>query len=243
MIKWSEARKRIMLTLLAGGAMMSGVEPLDAEVLALLPDVAPRAAAQRDWAPLEMRWVEQAGDSAETSSALLPLDLRIGLVSAGRRVALLEPEGAPDGQRRWVRAPVQLADDHLFVAQAAPVWSRSDRMWREHAAVLALPARVSVDGWRAPSGAPLSIEPLTRPYGLWAGGAVSRCGANQWRARFRPAHRRRLAQCARVDGGATGAQRRPWRVCRDPAARRLVGGVSAAAPWRVDRAQRRARAA
>jgi cobalt/nickel transport protein len=75
-----------------------------------------------------------------------------------------------DGQRAYqaefaVRAP----GDHVFFIEPAPYWEPAEGVMIVHYTKTVVDAHGGGDGWDRMIGFPVEIQPLTRPYGLWAG--------------------------------------------------------------------------
>jgi cobalt/nickel transport protein len=63
---------------------------------------------------------------------------------------------------------IQKPADYVFYLEPAPYWEPAENHYIQHFAKVVVDFG-SADGWDALTGAPMEIEPLTRPYGLWAG--------------------------------------------------------------------------
>ncbi len=138
--------------------------------------------------------------TAETGPALT-LDLsfthpmeRGPVMSMGEpmRFGVLTPEGAQDlsdqlqkvereGKAAYqaeYRAPGP--GDYLFFVEPAPYWEPAEGVMIIHYTKTLVDAFGAEEGWDQMAGLPVEIEPLVRPYGLWAGnlfsGVVTRGG-------------------------------------------------------------------
>lgn len=138
--------------------------------------------------------------TAETGSALT-LDLsfthpmeRGPVMSMGEpvRFGLLSPDGTQDlsgrlqkveqegkaAYRAEYRAPGP--GDYLFFVEPAPYWEPAEGVMIIHYTKTVVDAFGAEEGWDQMVGLPVEIEPLVRPYGLWAGnlfsGVVTRGG-------------------------------------------------------------------
>ncbi|KXX63482.1 ATP-dependent DNA ligase [Marichromatium gracile] len=95
--------------------------------------------------------------------------------------ARLEVVEHPDGVRGY-RADYRVKGpgDHLFMVEPAPYWEPAEGVMIVHYTKVVVDAFDAQDGWDRLLGLPVEIEPLTRPYGLWAGnlfqGVVRRDG-------------------------------------------------------------------
>ena len=56
-----------------------------------------------------------------------------------------------------------------YFVEPQPYWEAAERKWIVHYAKVIVDGFASGDGWSAPVGLPVEIEPLTRPTGLWTG--------------------------------------------------------------------------
>lgn len=138
--------------------------------------------------------VADDGDHTVTLSALFthPMErgptmdmgrpVRFGVVAAGERTDLA-PALAPwtvDGKAAW-RATYKIPapGDYVFFLEPARYFEPAERKWLIHYTKVVVDFGAG-DGWDAPAGLPVEIEPLTRPYGLWTGslfrGVVRRDG-------------------------------------------------------------------
>lgn len=59
--------------------------------------------------------------------------------------------------------------DHVFFIEPAPYWEPAEAKMIVHYTKVVVNAMGMEEGWDEPVGFPVEIEPLTRPYGLWAG--------------------------------------------------------------------------
>lgn len=59
--------------------------------------------------------------------------------------------------------------DHVFVLVPAPYWEALEGKWIVHYTKVVVNFLGEEGGWEKPVGLPVEIQPLTRPYGLWAG--------------------------------------------------------------------------
>ncbi|WP_420844270.1 DUF4198 domain-containing protein [Lamprobacter modestohalophilus] len=70
--------------------------------------------------------------------------------------------------------------DYLFFVEPAPYWEPAEGVMIIHYAKTVVDAYGAEEGWDQRVGFPVEIEPLVRPYGLWAGnlftGVVTRAG-------------------------------------------------------------------
>jgi cobalt/nickel transport protein len=97
---------------------------------------------------------------------------RFGMVRGGAThdlSAALRPVTV-EGAAAWT-ARVDLPDPGaavLFV-EPAPYWEPAEGKFIVHHAKVVVDPWASGEGWDAPAGLPVEIEPLTRPTGLWTG--------------------------------------------------------------------------
>lgn len=63
--------------------------------------------------------------------------------------------------------------DSVFFLEPAPYWESAERIMIVHYTKVIVDAFGAEEGWDQMVGFPVEIEPLVRPYGLWAGNAFS----------------------------------------------------------------------
>jgi cobalt/nickel transport protein len=100
-----------------------------------------------------------------------------GSVDLSRRLEPVERDGAAAYQAEYrVSGP----GDHIFFIEPAPYWEPAEGAMIIHYTKTVVDAFGAEDGWDRMVGFPVEIEPLVRPYGLWAGnlftGVVTRDG-------------------------------------------------------------------
>ncbi|MBK5932013.1 DUF4198 domain-containing protein [Halochromatium salexigens] len=86
-----------------------------------------------------------------------------------------------DGQRAYsAEYRVSEPGDYLFFVEPAPYWEPAEGVMIVHYTKTVVDAFGAEEGWDRMVGFPVEIEPLVRPYGLWAGnlftGVVTRDG-------------------------------------------------------------------
>nr|WP_242467455.1 DUF4198 domain-containing protein [Thiocapsa imhoffii] len=98
--------------------------------------------------------------------------LAVGVLGPGGRDSLLSSLEAVevDGQQTFqfdyqIKAP----GDHLFYVEPAPYWEPAEGVMIQHYTKVVVDGYGGGDEWDADLGLPVEIQPLTRPYGLWAG--------------------------------------------------------------------------
>jgi len=64
---------------------------------------------------------------------------------------------------------VKKPGDHIFFLEPAPYWEPAEGKMIIHYTKVVVNAYGDESGWDAAVGLPVEIEPLVRPYGLWAG--------------------------------------------------------------------------
>ncbi len=75
-----------------------------------------------------------------------------------------------DGRTAFTaRVPVNRPGDYVFFVEPAPYWEPAEQKMIVHYAKVVVDAFGAEEGWDAMVGLPVEIEPLVRPYGLWAG--------------------------------------------------------------------------
>ncbi len=99
---------------------------------------------------------------------------RFGVMVGEEQVDLL-PALRPlsiTGQRAY-RAEYRIRQpgDHLFFLEPAPYWEPAERKMIIHYTKVVVDVMSGGGGWDRLVGLPVEIEPLVRPYGLWAGNA------------------------------------------------------------------------
>ena len=108
---------------------------------------------------------------------------QFGVLFHGQKENLLEAlrsvnrEGKPAYTSRYLpRVPA----DYVFYLEPAPYWEPAENKMIIHYTKVVVDGFGAEDGWDAAVGLPVEIEPLVRPYGLWAGnvfrGVVRRHG-------------------------------------------------------------------
>ncbi len=116
-----------------------------------------------------------------------PMDMarpaRFGMIAQGRPVDLLPAlRETPVAGRKAYTATAKLTrpGDYVFFVEPAPYWEPAERRWIIHYAKVVVDYLGAETGWDTAVGFPVEIEPLVRPYGLWAGntfrGIVKRDG-------------------------------------------------------------------
>ncbi len=65
----------------------------------------------------------------------------------------------------------QRPGDHVFFLEPAPYWEPAEQKMLIHYTKVVVDVMGGGDGWDRLVGLPVEIEPLVRPYGLWAGNA------------------------------------------------------------------------
>lgn len=101
------------------------------------------------------------------------------------RFGVLGPDGAADLLDRLVEgkagdASVWSAEyepaepgNYIFFVEPIPYWESAEGKSIIHYSKVVVDAYDWGDGWAEPVGLPVEIEPLVRPYGLWAGNLFS----------------------------------------------------------------------
>ncbi|MFP4077101.1 MAG: DUF4198 domain-containing protein [Halochromatium sp.] len=108
---------------------------------------------------------------------------RFGVLTArGREDLLPRLEAVERDGKRAYSAEYRVSEpgDHLFFAEPAPYWEPAEGVMIVHYTKTVVDAFGAGEGWDRMVGFPVEIEPLVRPYGLWAGnlftGVVTRAG-------------------------------------------------------------------
>jgi cobalt/nickel transport protein len=108
---------------------------------------------------------------------------QFGVLAGGKKVDLLGRLQASkiDGRTAYkcVAATAE-PGDYVFFVEPDPYWEAAEKKWIVHYTKVVVDAFGAEEGWDAMVGFPVEIEPLVRPYGLWAGnefrGIVKRDG-------------------------------------------------------------------
>jgi cobalt/nickel transport protein len=88
---------------------------------------------------------------------------------------------AIDGKSAWtLNYDLKKPGGHIFFVEPQPYWEPAEGKFIIHYSKVVVDAFESGEGWDAMVGFPVEIEPLARPYGVWAGnifrGVVRRNG-------------------------------------------------------------------
>jgi len=108
---------------------------------------------------------------------------KFGALVGGRKVDLSGALRARKVQGKTAytaRYRMQKPGDHVFFLEPAPYWEPAEGKMIVHYTKVVVNSMGEEEGWDAMVGFPVEIEPLVRPYGLWAGnlfrGIVKRNG-------------------------------------------------------------------
>ena len=97
---------------------------------------------------------------------------QFGVLLAGRKrdlLATLTPRKV-DGKTTYTcTAKVDAPGDYIFFVEPAPYWEAAEKKWIIHYTKVVVDVLGAEEGWDAMVGLPVEIEPLVRPFGLWAG--------------------------------------------------------------------------
>jgi cobalt/nickel transport protein len=97
---------------------------------------------------------------------------QFGVLVGGERRDLLSTL-APrkiDGKTAYTcTTKVAAPGDYVFFVEPAPYWEAAEKKWIIHYAKVVVDVLGAEEGWDAMVGLPVEIEPLVRPFGLWAG--------------------------------------------------------------------------
>ena len=97
---------------------------------------------------------------------------QFGVVVRGAKRDLLPALKARklDGKTAYTASyTVQRPGDHIFFIEPAPYWEPAEEKMIVHYTKVVVNAFGMEEGWDEAVGFPVEIEPLVRPYGLWAG--------------------------------------------------------------------------
>lgn len=97
---------------------------------------------------------------------------RFGVLMDGQKrdlLATLAPRKV-DGKTTYAcEVKVDAPGDYIFFVEPAPYWEPAERKWIIHYTKVVVDVLGAEEGWDASVGLPVEIEPLVRPFGLWAG--------------------------------------------------------------------------
>lgn len=100
------------------------------------------------------------------------LPRRFGMLVGGKRYDLLaglRPKKV-DGQTAYTAcARLLRPGDHVFYIEPAPYWEAAEEKMIVHYTKVVVNYLGAEEGWDQMVGFPVEIEPLVRPYGVWAG--------------------------------------------------------------------------
>lgn len=96
-------------------------------------------------------------------------------------LSTLTPLKDKNGSQRFISEyQIKSAGDHIFAITPAPYWEPAEGAMIQHFTKVVVDAYAGEELWDTQLGLPVEIEPLTRPYGLWAGnlfqGRVTKAG-------------------------------------------------------------------
>ena len=97
---------------------------------------------------------------------------QFGVLVGGKKHDLLESLRAKkvDGKTTYAcSARLVEPGDYVFYVEPAPYWEPSEEKMIVHYTKVVVDFLGAEQGWDAMVGFPVEIEPLVRPYGLWAG--------------------------------------------------------------------------
>ncbi|NLS95617.1 MAG: DUF4198 domain-containing protein [Planctomycetaceae bacterium] len=97
---------------------------------------------------------------------------QFGVLAGGERVELLDQlqEKSVDGKTAYsCSAKLRRPGDHVFYLEPAPYWEPGEKKMIVHYTKVVVDFLGAETGWDSLVGLPVEIEPLVRPYGLWAG--------------------------------------------------------------------------
>lgn len=97
---------------------------------------------------------------------------KVGVVHQGKAIDLTAAiiERKVDGKSAWtVSSSLDAPGAAVFFVEPQPYWEQAEKKWITHYSKVIVDAFASGEGWAAPVGLPVEIEPLARPTGLWTG--------------------------------------------------------------------------
>lgn len=98
--------------------------------------------------------------------------IKMGVHAAGKYTDLssdLKAQGEPDARHYRLQYRVDRPGDYIFYVDPAPYWEPAEERFIVHQTKVVVNALGLEQGWDDLVGLKAEIEPLTRPYGLWAG--------------------------------------------------------------------------
>ncbi len=101
---------------------------------------------------------------------------QFGVLASGVKTDLLDTlqVGDIDGKTVYSASyDVRMPGDYVFYIEPAPYYEPAEEKMIIHYTKVVVSAYGDETGWDAMVGFPVEIEPLTRPYGLWAGNIFS----------------------------------------------------------------------
>ena len=108
---------------------------------------------------------------------------QFGVVADGKKIDLLKTLRVSRQQGKdsySTICKIQKPGDHVFYLEPSPYWESAEQKMIIHYTKVVVNAMGKSGGWDKLVGLPVEIEPLTRPYGIWAGnsfrGIVRRFG-------------------------------------------------------------------
>lgn len=100
--------------------------------------------------------------------------VQFGVLAGGEKTDLretLQPLPIDSQSAYTADYTVKHPGDHVFFLEPAPYWEPAEQKMIIHYTKVVVNAFGEEEGWDAPVGFPVEIEPLVRPYGLWTGNA------------------------------------------------------------------------
>ena len=97
---------------------------------------------------------------------------QFGVLAGGKKQDLLEmlKDKSYGGKTGYgATYDVQEPGDYVFYIEPAPYWEPAEGKMIIHYTKVVVSAMGAEEGWDEMVGLPVEIEPLVRPYGLWAG--------------------------------------------------------------------------
>jgi len=157
------------VVLAAGWLSLGHVSPAEAHFLMLIPSRDVVGPQDERTLVLDIRFTHpmEGGPVMEMGRPR-----RFGVLVGGRSYDLrsqLVPVKIDGKTAFTARVPVNRPGDYVFFIEPAPYWEPAEEKMIIHYTKVVVDAFGAEEGWDALVGLPVEIEPLVRPYGLWAG--------------------------------------------------------------------------
>ena len=154
--------------------------------------------------------------------------VRFFVVHKGRAEDLksaLQPRSLEGQPAYTAQFQLRQPGDHVFAIEPAPYWEKLEKKWIIHYTKVVVNFLGDDGQWEQPIGLPVEIQPLTRPYGLWAGNTFrgivlhdgkpvpfARVEVEYWNQdhRVQPPNGSLVTQVVKADGQGVFCYTVPW---------------------------------